>query len=149
MSCKEYIYMGLYFDEEDQSAGQTKPLIEGLVGHVAGRVLVQRLGEGKVGGREVEVEVVESVEAEEEEGEAVYSQAEAMVERVAAGQLSPSLQLVQDQLHLPSPLHLLQIRSELLSPSRRASLALLTGSLFLSFQTELKLLKSSAQTEFP
>ena len=87
LSChvKNTIYLGLYFDEEDQGAGQAKPLIEGLVGHVAGGVLVQRLGEGKVGGREGEVEVVESVEAEEEQGGAVYSQAEAVVERVAAG----------------------------------------------------------------
>ena len=70
-----------------------------------------RLGQGKVGGREREVEVVESVETEEEEGGTVHRQAEAVVERVAPGQLSPRLQLVEDQVHLPSPLHLLKVKS--------------------------------------
>ena len=96
-----------YFDEQDESAGQTKPLIERLVGHVAGVVLVLRLGEAKVGGREGEVEVVESVEAGQEEGGAVYSQAQAVVERVPAGQQSSCLQLLQDQVQPPSPFNLL------------------------------------------
>ena len=97
-----------YFDEHDNSGDNTKPLVEGLVWLETSEVPILRVGEGEVRGGEGDVPVVEGVEADQQESQAVQSEAQPVVEGVLTSQQRPGLQLGQNQLHPPPPLHILE-----------------------------------------
>ena len=93
-----------YLECHHKCGDDSKPPVHLFVGHVACGDVVLGPGHGEVWCGKTPVKIVEGVKVDQQQGDRVQEEAEAVVERVLPGQDGAGPELLEDKLRPPPPL---------------------------------------------